>query len=299
MEGAVTSSGIGSVPDVVPGAAMRIRRVQTHAEYVACVELQMATWGAEFREIIPATMLKISQRLGGVTAGAFGDDGTLLGFIFGITGIERGEIVHWSDMLAVREDARNHGIGRRLKEFQREAVRGVGATRIYWTFDPLVARNAHFNLNRLGARVAEYVTDMYGVDTGSALHSGFGTDRLIVVWPVTADGAPAASRHSDEPARAGTPPPTRGTPVLNARFRTDSAQPRLDPPIPAMLRIEIPSDILAVRAESGAEAHRCRVETRRAFQWALANGYEVQRFERATHDGHGYYLLARDSGFPG
>lgn len=294
----MTSSRIQALPDVVPGAHIRIRRVQSHAEYVACVELQMATWGAGFREIIPATMLKISQRLGGVTAGAFGDDGTLLGFIFGITGIERGEIVHWSDMLAVREDARNHGIGRRLKDFQREAVRAVGATRMYWTFDPLVARNAHFNLNRLGARVSEYVTDMYGVDTGSVLHSGVGTDRLIVVWPVTADGAPAASRHFGGHVRAEAPPSTRDAPVLNGRFESDSAQPRLDPPLPVMLRIEIPSDILAVRAESGAEASRCRAETRRAFQWALANGYEVQRFERAGDDGPGHYLLARDPGVP-
>ncbi|HUQ45864.1 MAG TPA: GNAT family N-acetyltransferase [Gemmatimonadaceae bacterium] len=294
----MTSSRIQARPDVVPGAHIGIRRVQTHAEYVACVELQMATWGAGFREIIPATMLKISQRLGGVTAGAFGDDGTLVGFIFGITGIERGEIVHWSDMLAVREDARNQGIGRRLKDFQRDAVRAVGATRMYWTFDPLVARNAHFNLNRLGARVSEYVTDMYGVDTGSALHTGVGTDRLIVVWPVTADGAPAASRPSGEPVHVEVAPPSHGAPVLNDRFESDAAQPRLDPPLPAMVRIEIPSDILAVRAESGAAASRCRAETRRAFQWALANGYEVQRFERATHDGPGHYLLTHNPGVP-
>ena len=66
-------------------------------------------------------------------------------------GIKGGEIVHWSDMLAVRTSVQNRGIGRRLKEFQRQAVAKLGATVIYWTYDPLVARNAHLNFNVFGA----------------------------------------------------------------------------------------------------------------------------------------------------
>jgi GNAT superfamily N-acetyltransferase len=64
------------------------------------------------------------------------------------TGVEQAAIVHWSDMLAVRPDGRNLGLGRKLKEFQRDMVRSMGGEVIYWTFDPLVARNAHINLNR-------------------------------------------------------------------------------------------------------------------------------------------------------
>src|SRR5207302_4181903 len=106
----------------------------------------------------------------------------LLGFVFGMTGVENGRLVHWSDMLAVRPELRDHGIGRRLKEFQRDTLleRGVGL--VYWTYDPLVARNAHLNFNRLGVRLAEYVEDMYGI-TDSTLHGGVPTDRLIVAWP--------------------------------------------------------------------------------------------------------------------
>ncbi|HSY82913.1 MAG TPA: hypothetical protein VK807_14175, partial [Gemmatimonadaceae bacterium] len=105
-------------------------------------------------------------------AGAFDGDGPMLGFVFGVSGVIAGEIVHWSDMLAVHADARNRGIGRALKRFQRDAVLAMGIKTMYWTYDPLVARNAHLNLNVLGAQVTEYVPDMYGP----------GTDRFIVRW---------------------------------------------------------------------------------------------------------------------
>src|SRR5690606_23168912 len=164
-------------PDVV------VRPPATLEEFRACVELQRETWGADFEECVPAAILKVSGRIGGVTAGALDGAGGLLGFVFGLTGLDGGRLVHWSHMLAVRAEWRDRGRGRRRRLYQREAVARLGAEAIYWTFDPLVARNAHLNLNRLGARVVEYVEDMYG-PTGSHLHAGLGTDRLVIAWPV-------------------------------------------------------------------------------------------------------------------
>lgn len=265
---------------------MDIRHVRTHEEFVACVELQTATWGPDFREVVPATILKVSQRLGGVTVGAFADDGTLMGFVFGITGVEQGEVVHWSDMLAVRSSAQNHGVGRRLKEFQRDALRAIGVTRMYWTYDPLVARNAHFNLNRLGVTLSEYVPDMYGTDTGSKMHEGLGTDRFIVVWPVAEDAAAA---------RAGRKfPESADAPVINAGT-SDGLSPDLErfgASLPPLLRIEIPGDIFGVLERAPGLAARWRHSTRQAFQWALGHGYRVSHFELADATA-GYYVLAR------
>ena len=284
-----------------PADGVHIRHVRAHEEFLACVELQGATWGAGFREAVPATILKVSQRLGGVTAGAFAADGTLLGFVFGMTGVERGAIVHWSDMLAVRAGAQNHGIGRRLKDFQREAVRALGATRMYWTYDPLVARNAHFNLNRLGVRVAEYVPDMYGTDTGSAMHTGFGTDRFVVVWPIGAAGSAAGGPPAGADGRGGglaglaSQWDGQDAPVLNAGApdgRDVDLSRYADAPPPAV-RVEIPPDIFRVQAESVARAALWRATTRRAFQWALAHGYTVERFEHDGAGARGFYLLAR------
>jgi chorismate synthase len=292
----VTSVNVDVSPVPTAADGVVIRHVRTHEEFAACVQLQRATWGADFNEVVPASMLKITQRLGGVTAGAFTDDGALLGFVFGITGVEDGHIVHWSDMLAVRDDVRGNGVGRRLKEFQRDVVRTMGVTRMYWTFDPLVARNAHFNLNRLGARVFEYVPDMYGNNTGSVLHSGFGTDRFIVTWSLTAQG-PDASSGGNVPSESQPLPPMSSIPSLNPMFdaspveREDHAT-HIASSRPPLLRVEIPSDIFEVNAASPATAKRWRAVTRAAFQWALANGYNVERFERGPA-GVGSYVLAR------
>jgi predicted GNAT superfamily acetyltransferase len=193
-------------------------------------------------------------------------------------------------MLAVDARAQNHGIGRRLKEFQRDALRTLGVTRMYWTYDPLVARNAHFNLNRLGARVVEYVQDMYGADTGSTLHSGLGTDRFIVDWPITM--APSPERAV---AAAAATAAWRAAPILNVDPDGDTPieLASIAASLPALARVEIPDDILRLQWERTEHAVLWRRSTRQALQWALANGYSVERFQRDPSDARGYYMLAR------
>src|SRR5947209_17970295 len=104
-------------------SSIEIRPLATREELQACVDLQESTWGADFSDLVPASILKVSQRVGGIALGAFDKSADLLGFVFGLTGVERGRVVHWSDMLAVRPAARDMGLGRRLKERQRELVR--------------------------------------------------------------------------------------------------------------------------------------------------------------------------------
>src|SRR5439155_9004142 len=165
------------VAELKPAVCLRL--LSSVDDCRACVELQRDVWGWDQADIVPATLLHVVDYVGGLVAGAFDPNSILLGFVFGITGIRDGEIVHWSHMLGVREAARNMGVGRMLKEYQRRVLAERGVARIYWTFDPLQAKNAYFNLNRLGAHVVEYVPDMYGV-TGSPLHLGLATDRLVV-----------------------------------------------------------------------------------------------------------------------
>ncbi|HET9452962.1 MAG TPA: hypothetical protein VFO66_01660 [Gemmatimonadaceae bacterium] len=240
-----------------------IRPLASEQDYQACVALQYETWGNAFREAVPPSILLVSQKLGGVAAGAFDERDRLLGFVFGMTGVRNGAIVHWSDMLAVRPEAQNAGIGRKLKEHQRRAVAAVGATAVVWTFDPLMARNAHLNFNVFGARAIEYVPDMYGHSTGSDLHRGIGTDRFLMEWPVSDDEL--------------------------ARQRSAAAAERLSPG----LRVAVPADFTSILRTDPAEARRWREETRSALTSALAGGMRVVGFERAGDDGRGYYLLAR------
>ncbi len=271
------------------GEGIHIRALQTDAELRQCVELQRATWGSDFDDIVPPSVLRVAQKIGGVVAGAFGIDGQLLGFVFGMAGVRGQDIIHWSDMLAVREDARDRGIGQRLKEFQRNAASASGATTMYWSYDPLVARNAHMNFNRLGVRVDEYIEDMYG-PSASKLHRGLGTDRLIVAWKLGAARVQLPNGGEDAVVADSVVLNPAGRAAAPVGGRSAGAAP------PAIVRIEIPLDIVQVRDASPGDAAQWRASTRAAFQWALANRYTVQRFVGDLPGARGYYVLARPTG---
>jgi predicted GNAT superfamily acetyltransferase len=254
------------------------------------VRMQHAIWGEDFTEAVPATILKVTQQIGGVTAAAFDPSGRLLGFVFGMIGSMDGELVHWSDMLAVHPDARNKGLGRRLKLFQRELLRPLGVERMFWTYDPLVAKNAFLNIVRLGARPTEYVIDMYGSDTHSALHSGLGTDRFIVAWDLTKDGG-ANTQSGTELESA-----VREAPIANAlAFGDGRAGPAAQLPDADVVRVEVPADIDAVVARDLSIAAALRESTRRIFTHYMDRNYRVSGFSHLTPDDRYFYILSRNA----
>lgn len=272
--------------DPVPPVAedITIRPVTGEAEYEDCVRMQHEIWGESYSGTVPTVILSLSQRLGGVVAGAFDTEQRMLGFVFGMTGLIDGRLAHWSDMLAVSAHARDRGIGRRLKLFQRDALRTIGVDTIYWTYDPLVARNAYLNLVKLGAIAAEYVVDFYGADTGSALHGALGTDRFIVQWDIANDDTSRADRGAAA-ANAGEEPV-----IVNPR-RTDGPPLLRDLPDAASVRIEIPSDIYALIDEAPDIANAWRTTTRSAFTSYLARGYRVAGFSTAPDSGRCFYTV--------
>ena len=265
-----------------------IRPFKTMEEFHKCVELQEQTWGRGFSERVPTAILKVSQILGGVAAGAFSEDGDLEGFVFGMTGTRDGELVHWSDMLAVTAQARDVGLGTLLKSYQREQVLALGVQRMFWTFDPLQSRNAHLNFVKLGIVVREYVENMYG-ETDSPLHRGVGTDRFIAVWELT------SPRASDRLAGNSTPAqrPKGAGPALTERG--GYALP--EPGTPDLLREEsavlvaIPSDIVTVMNTDIDLAGRWRKATRETLVHYINKGYEVH--EMFWGDRTSDYLLVQ------
>jgi predicted GNAT superfamily acetyltransferase len=267
-------------------SAIEIRPLATPRELEACVELQQATWGREFSDIVPASILKVAQRVGGVVAGAFSASNDLLGFVFGLTGVERGKIVHWSDMLAVRPDARNLGLGRRLKEHQRTVVREAGGSVIYWTYDPLIARNAHLNFNRLGVRLAEYVDDFYGV-TDSVLHGGIPTDRLVVAWPTHDDDMDQLLATAERTVESLD---CQQSPIVTPQFIEGADGASI---LPHCVRVEIPADAESLLRSAADEAADWRARVRRDLHWALGAGYTITAFANADEKRLGYYLMTK------
>jgi chorismate synthase len=265
----------------VPGA--RIRPLASMEDCRACVELQREVWGYGSTDVVPATLLHVVGHVGGLAAGAFSSSGEMIGFVFGISGVTDGVPSHWSHMLAVREPSRNVGVGRMLKEYQRDALAALGIRRVYWSFDPLMAKNAHLNLNRLGARVVDYVEDMYGT-TASPLHYGVATDRLVVC--LTTD-APAVHVEAANGVHA--------LPVRSAFPRASDASVSDDRTFPPELLLEIPLDLPQVLVDRPAEANAWRMGVREQFQWAMQNGYAVRRLERDATASRAFYLLVRES----
>jgi chorismate synthase len=262
--------------------------VATQAEYDDCVQIQYETWGAGFTEAVPATILRVSQNIGGVTAGAFDSSGQLLGFVFGMTGVQHGILVHWSDLLAVRAAARDQEVGRRLKLYQRELLIPLGVRMMYWTYDPLVAKNAHLNIVRLGAKPIQYVANMYGQNSQSALHGALGTDRFVVAWDLNNELGTLIAPHAGDSMRAQLP-------VVNQPERKNGSLgvPKIiDLPDAPFVRIEVPTNIQQLIDADPDMALEWRATTRRALIWYFDRNYRVAAFFHNKSDDRCYYTLA-------
>jgi predicted GNAT superfamily acetyltransferase len=157
-----------------------VRKCAGMGEFQRCVALQRQIWGEDDLEVEPATLFVVAGETGGQVLGAF-DGERLVGYTLALVGFRNGAVFLHSHMTGVLAEYRDRAVGRALKLFQREEALGRGIRLIVWTFDPLETRNAHFNLNRLGAIARKYLPNLYGLTT-SPLHLGLPTDRLFAEW---------------------------------------------------------------------------------------------------------------------
>ena len=266
---------------------LTLRPFRDLEEYRACARFQEEVWGEGFSETVSPAILMIANRLGGLAAGAFDQEGDLHGFVFGLTGVEEGEIVHWSDMLAVRPGERDRGLGTRLKHYQREVLLGRGIRRMRWTFDPLQGRNAHVNFAKLGIHTREYQTNLYG-ETDSPLHRGVGTDRLVACWPMDAERVVRRMKGQERGPRWEE---IQGLPrIISGPLATPTA-PDLDCAEPRLL-LPVPEDLDRMMAQDMELAIRWREVTREAFLHYFDDGYVAREFIRGPSLSH--YFLVRE-----
>jgi predicted GNAT superfamily acetyltransferase len=266
-------------------AALSIRPLSVQAEYEQAVSLQDQIWGEHTRDTVPACVLQISQEVGGVAVGAFAADGQLAGFVFGITGLRNGRPAHWSHILAVATQWRDKGLGRILKRRQREMLLGIGVEMMYWTFDPLESRNAHLNLNVVGARVERYAPHFYGETAVAATDTVIGTDRFVVSWNMT----DAETLHEICDMDLSRIPPVTPDEV-SASSSTDLMQVVGDS---HAVRIKAPADIQSLKTKEPEAAVRWRRLTRHAFLHYLDAGYLVSQFVVEPGGRGGWYILTR------
>lgn len=247
-------------------------------------DIQREVWGMRDRAIVPAEQIRAAIHHGGLLLLAT-EDSAPLGFCYGFVGLDDGEPVLCSHMMAVRPGAQSRGLGTKLKLAQRTYAEARGFTRIIWTFDPLQARNAYLNLHRLGAYARRYLVDFYG-PMDDAINRGMPTDRLVAEWPVAADTGP--------PDHADAVP--TGPWLLGAV----GAGGRIAPTVPD--RAVVASDTVLVAVPSSLERLRdhdaqAPAAWRTALRTALAIGFDAGLTAvdllRDTADGYSAYVLRR------
>ena len=159
---------------------MVIRKCHSLDEMSACVALQKEVWNFTDVELVPLRMFVVAEKIGGQVIGGF-DDGKMVAFAFSLPGVRGGCSYLHSQMLAVRREYRNAGLGRQIKLFQRQDALAQGFELIEWTFDPLEIKNSYLNIERLGAIARRYSVNQYGI-TSSPLQGGLPSDRLVAEW---------------------------------------------------------------------------------------------------------------------
>ncbi len=162
-----------------------IRECETIADLKDCAHLQREVFALPDIEISPVRHLVVTKHAGGFTLGAFVED-KLVGFVLSVPAFVGSEKFFYSHMMAVSADFQSRGIGAQLKWAQREKALGENIKLIKWTFQPVQARNAFFNLEKLGAIVRRYKPNFYGTDYSASDKPGekvgLDSDRLFAEW---------------------------------------------------------------------------------------------------------------------
>ncbi|TKJ33571.1 GNAT family N-acetyltransferase [bacterium (candidate division B38) B3_B38] len=275
------------------GASFQLREIRELEGFRLCEELQKEVWGFEDRSVVPLPMMVLAQRFGGVVVGAYSKAGELIGFVYGFPALKEGKLIHYSHMLAVKEDYRGLGIGRLLKLEQRRMALEKGMDLIVWAFDPLERANAKLNITSLGVIIREYEVDFYGPGT-SILHQGLPTDRLLAEWHLT---TPRVEEHINKKKGsthlAEKPAMKAVDLVRNRQGLPQPATSQLDLTAPGLL-VAIPDNIQSLKARDLALARKWLFAVREALTRCFEAVYTITEFlDPKTQEGASYYYLER------
>jgi predicted GNAT superfamily acetyltransferase len=286
------------MPEAKSKPTIVIRDLQSFEDLKQVEAVEKEVWALSDLDTMPLTLTIATRESGSIWIGAF-DGSRLVGFAFGILGLEGIRPNIHSHMLAVLEPYRSLDLGYKLKLAQRERalsmrVGDVRITEITWTFDPLQSRNAHLNFAKLGVISESYKIDFYGPETSSVLHRN-GTDRLWVKWPIASKRVQGRIQGKDNRSEMVD---TLKTLSALVSFNGDGRPHRAELASAVQrqrIAIEIPSDILSIEKKDPALAHEWRLATRWAFTEARKSGFFVAEFCRMVRgqQGPGVYLLEK------
>ena len=270
----MTVTTTGAPTGITPGNAVTIRKCETLEEMQACFALQREVWRFADADLVPVRIFVAAAKIGGHVIGAFvprhdprhdrrDGENELIGFALALPGMRNGHSYLHSQMLAVRQQYRNVGLGRRIKLHQREDALAQGFELMEWTFDPLEIKNAYLNIEKLGAIARRYNVNQYGI-TSSPLQGDLPTDRLVAEWWMKSKRVEA---------------------VL-----ADTARAKFE----CCAQIEVPAEIYEWKGDATTRAQALAVQesNRERFSRAFAEGLSVLGYERDQR-GNGRFRLGR------
>jgi predicted GNAT superfamily acetyltransferase len=263
-------------------ARVSVRELVDLAELDEVVRLYAEIWGRGGNPPVTVELLRAFGKAGNYVCGAFDGD-LLVGACVGFFHAPAEDALH-SHIAGVSADGIGRSVGFALKLHQRAWALLRGVSDIAWTFDPLVSRNAYFNLAKLAAEPVEYLPNFYGsmLDTLNGVDE---SDRLLVKWRLrdpavvdACDGRAAPASIDDELATGAVVAlgvSESGTPVPG----------RLDG---ATALVAVPRDIEALRASDPVLAQQWRVAVRDVLAALVADGARITGFDRS-----GWYVVRR------
>lgn len=241
-------------------------------------------WGRPGEPPISSDVLRALARSGNYVAGAYVDQRLVGGLVGWLGGVPPHELHLHSHILGVSTGSDARGLGFELKQHQRGWCLDRAVKVIEWTTDPLVRRNAYFNLTKLGARAGRYLVNFYGEMT-DGINAGEESDRLLISWELESPQAEsAAGGRAAEPSLDGL----LGEGAARVVRVGAQGEPVATPSSARVLLCQVPDDIVAIRHSDPALARSWRMAVRTALVDAFDAGYSVMGATKS-----GWYVLER------
>ena len=262
-------------------AGVTLRALTSLEDADGIIHVMGATWGDH--ELMPREMLRALAESGNIPWGAFEGE-VMVGYVLGWAGVDADDGIHvHSHMLAALPERRHSGVGFALKLAQRAMALDQGMSLVRWTFDPLIARNAHFNITKLGAQCDRFNRNFYG-DMGDVLNAGDRSDRLVVRWELERDPGPWPF------------PDDRDQVLLRAAGPADLPRPepsgQTEPTTDSVVRVGVPRDYPALRRVDEGLARAWRDATGEVLAQCFVHGLHVVAFDADLEGGYPLYALA-------
>jgi predicted GNAT superfamily acetyltransferase len=279
---------------------LNIRLLDTPEDMSRVEELQRAVWPGSETDVVPMHMLITAVHNGGLVFGAFKEE-KIIGFVFGFPGLDNTpdgpRPKHCSHMMGIHPDHRDTGIGFALKRAQWQMVRHQGLDHVTWTFDPLLSRNAHLNIAKLGSVCTTYRRAEYG-EMRDGLNAGLPSDRFQVDWWINTRRVERRLGKRSRPTLKLSHVTRSGLrPFYTLQESSSANLPRPPEHVPPfqdrLLLAEIPGDFIDLKSKDFGLARDWRFFTRELFETAFAASYIVTDFvfDRAEGNPRGLYVL--------